>query len=328
MVDHHFGKQPAPVTGQRTADPANDILRRRASGATTALANIWIEHEPQRAIIAELLKYRDDTAGRRGVPLSGRRLSEHSQAGKSATMARLKAELAAERARAGLPPNPYQVVIVELDRRMTLKAFYQETLKALGDEYWAQPASTKMLEGRIEDWVLRLEVEILIADEVQHLLRKANDAGEVTDKLKVFLDRGVVPLVLVGDEDSVTFFRANKKLAARLGDPLKLVPLDPNSSKRDAQLFKAFCRKLDEELVSTDIFTKLSGLAEAGMLDGLITTSSGHIGRVARLVEVAAPHAVWRGAMTLEAYDLSHAVRGYAFENQWVDHDPFAINAR
>lgn len=328
MVRNHFGKIPSHITGLRKPDLNNDELRHRASDATKALAPIWIEHEPQRAIIADLHKYRDDTKGRRGVPLVGRRLSEHSQAGKSATMARLRFELAAERAALGLPPNRYQVVIVELDRRMTLKAFYQEILKALDDEFWAENASTKMLEGRIQEWVVRLEVELLVADEVQHLKRKANDANEVTDRLKVFLDRGVVPLILVGDEDSVAFFRANTKLAARLGSPLKLLPLNPIASKADARLFKMFCQNLDQKLVEANIFSELSGLADVSMLDPLLTISSGHIGRVARLVEVAVPNAVWRGAAKIESYDLSLATREYAFENGWVDHDPFAVRAR
>jgi hypothetical protein len=319
-----LGCQPAPVTGRRTPDRSDMGARRGASRARRILEELWLQHAPQQAIIDELVRYRDDTLGRRGRPLTGRRLSEHSQAGKSATMARVKHELALDRENEGRPPNAHQVIIVELDRRSTVKQLFQEILKALGDEYWAQPVSAKLLEDRITDFVRRLDVELLIVDEVQHLRRKADDAGEVTDKLKVFLDRGVVPLVLVGDEDSVEFFRENRKLAARLGERLQLLPLDPEGSARDARLFKRFCAALDEALVANNIFGRSSELTTPATLDLLLRVSGGHVGRVARLIQLAAPAAVWRGAGQVEAFDLSRAVRGYAMENGWVDHDPFA----
>ena len=322
-----LGRRPAPTTGRRSPVRTDVDARRRASRTTRLLEDLWIPHPPQEAIIDALLDYRDDTFGRRGTPLTGRRLSEHSQAGKSATMGRLKHELSRVLEIEGRPPNEHQVIIVELDRRSTVKQLYQEILKALGDEFWAAPVSAKLLEDRITDFVRRLGVELLVVDEVQHLRRRADDANEVTDKLKVFLDRGVVPLVLVGDEDSVAFFRENEKLAARLGRKLELLPLDPAAKARDAKLFKAFCAAIDDVLVTDGVFACSSGLAEPATLDRLLRVSRGHVGRIARLVQVAAPAAVRRGAERVEAYDLSGAVRGYAMENGWIDHDPFSSSA-
>lgn len=319
-----LGVQPAPITGSRTPLPRTPDIKQRSAAARQLLEDGWIEHAPQRAIIDELLDYRDETVGRLGRPLSGRRLSQFSQAGKSKTMAQLKAELAMEREAARLPPNPYQVVIVELDRRLNLKGFYQEVLRKLDDAFWDDDVSAKVLENRIGDFVRRLGVELLIADEVQHLRRKANDANEVTDRLKVFLDRGIVPLVLVGDEDSVEFFRANGKLAARLGRPLELVPLAPQTSARDAKLFKAFCAALDAALVDSGVFASSSDLTCAGTLDALLEVSGGHVGRVARLVSVAAPDAARRGADRVEPYDLSRATRGFAIGASWTTTDPFS----
>lgn len=319
-----FGTRPRPVTGRRRPHPADDAASRRASAATILLREIWIEHRPQRMIINELRKYRNDTLGCRGVPLTGRRLSQASQAGKSRTMNRLKVELAREREASGLPPNEYQVVIVELDQRTTVKQFYQEVLKALDDEFWNENVSAKLLEQRIADFVIRLDVELLIADEVQHLRRRTTDASEVTDKLKVFCDRGIAAMVLVGDEDSVEFFRENSKLAVRLGRKLELPALDPKRSSADAKLFKSFCMDLDKAIVDNGIFCELSGLASDAMLDSLLAVSGGHVGRVARLVETALPDAVWRGAEKIEAYDLSNATRDFAIENDWIDFDPFS----
>lgn len=326
MAGHRdpLGVQPAPVSGSRRLVPRTPDIKRRATLARQLLEDGWIEYAPQRAIIDELLDYRDETVGRLGRPLSGRRLSQFSQAGKSKTMARLKMELALDREAEGLPPNPYQVVIVELDRRLNLKGFYQEVLRKLDDEFWDDDVSAKVLENRIADFVRRLGVELLVADEVQHLRRKANDANEVTDRLKVFLDRGIVPLILVGDEDSVEFFRANGKLAARLGEPLQLAPLAPQKSARDAKLFKAFCAALDATLVDNGVFTSSSDLTSAQTLDALLEVSGGHVGRVARLIGVAAPNAVKRGAQRVDAYDLSRATRVFAMGASWTTTDPFS----
>lgn len=320
-----LGVQPAPLTGGRNARFGDADARRRSSLATNLLQDEWIEHAPQRAIIDELMRYRDDTRGRLGSPLTGRRLSQFSQAGKSRTMERLKTEMAIEREAAGLPVNPYQVVIVELDRRMTLKGFYQEVLRKLDDDFWDEKVNAKVLENRIADFVRRLGVEILVADEVQHLRRRANEAGEVTDRLKVFLDRGVVPLVLVGDEDSVPFFGANGKLAARLGRPLELAPL--KRVRSDAKLFKQFCVNIDTLLVSSGVFAVASGLDDSDVLDALLTVSSGHVGRVARLVGLAASEAALRGADGIEAYDLSRATREFAISAGWLTDDPFSRKA-
>lgn len=319
-----LGVQPKPITGSHTSLPRTDDIKARALAATHLLEDGWIEHDPQRAIIDELIDYRDQTIGRLGSPLSGRRLSQFSQAGKSRTMAQLKAELARERAAQGLPPNPYQVVIVELDRRLNLKGFYQEVLRKLDDDFWDADVSAKVLENRIADFVRKLGVELLIADEVQHLKRKANDANEVTDRLKVFLDRGIVPLVLVGDEDSIPFFHANGKLAARLGSPLQLAPLDPKRKAADAKLFKKFCSALDDGLIAHNIFMTSSELTSHATLTALLKVSSGHVGRVARLLSVAAPAAVRRGAACIEPYDLSRATREFAIGADWLTTDPFS----
>lgn len=68
-----------------------------------------------------------------------------------------------------------------------------------------------------------------------------------------------------------------------------------------------------------------SCLAEPHILTALIMASGGHIGRAARIIEIALPAALERSAVTMEAYDLSNAVRDFAIGLGWVDHDPFSL---
>ena len=138
------------------------------------------------------------------------------------------------------------------------------------------------------------------------------------------LDRGVVPLFFIGDETSVVFFKLNPQFAARLGDPLELKALNMGR-KADRKQFYDFCAEYDSELRRRNAIAVPTCLSEIDVLEALITASGGHIGRAARIIEVALPKALERGAVTMEPYDLSNAVRSYAIGLGWVDYDPFSV---
>lgn len=335
-----FGTQPKPVTGRCEPDLSDPTLAQREANAYTTFKTIWIDHDPQVAAMNQLRAYRLQTLGRKpGVPLSGRRLSQETQAGKSALAERLKFELAQERAAEGLPPNEFQIIIITIDKMMTLKNFYQEILKEMKDDHYVPVSerdpslrrtsvedrrSYKVLEQRISEWVLKLGVEIIVADEAQRLDQKTEGSSAVTDRIQTFLDRGVVPLVLIGNGKSHRFFEKNQDLSARLGSPIELKRLDPAHSAKDARDFKKFCKSFDEALVRTGIFPSLAELDSVANLDAFLAVSKGHIGRVARLIEEALLVAVRREAAHIERFDLSVATRAYAIKNDWVDHDPFS----
>lgn len=130
-------------------------------------------------------------------------------------------------------------------------------------------------------------------------------------------------MVLVGDETSTEFFESNKYFAARLGKPLVLKQLGDKNP--DLRLFKKFCVAFDEQLVSTNCVRISPDLAANDILDALFEVSSGHVGRVARLLEAAAPCAAERGAATIERFDLYNAVENFAIGNGWVKENPFRI---
>jgi len=198
------------------------------------------------------------------------------------------------------------------------------------DEHWNDPrAKLDELEERILQFSRRLGVEGLVGDEVQHLDRKTTDAKQVTDRFKTFLNRGILPLILVGDEEAETFFEKNGKFASRLGQPLTLKPLDVRSDQHDRQLFLSFCTRLDQSMVNAGIVSESAGLGKAGIRTQLAVLSGGHVGRVCRTVCEAAQHALWRGSPAIEVHDLSVVTRGFAMKNvKWVAHDPFSSIAK
>jgi|GEM_PF-2161183 len=356
-------KRPVRITGRASPDLNDDAAQARSERASEIVASMWVDTDRQRAILKEIRRYMrlcKTLRVRRGTAIPGRRLSQFSQAGKSAVVERLIAELAEEAIAAGEEPNPYRVVHITIDTRMSLKMLYQEILNRLADDFVGEPGplglritadlaakikgkpsdNVKIVEQRVEEWTAKLGVELVVVDEVQRLVTKPErvlehgdlddgtfftaDATDVTKKLQGFLDRGVVPLFFIGDETSEVFFMLNQQFAARLGDPLQLKPLNMGRTA-DRRQFHKFCIGYDKELRRQGAVAVPTCLSEPNVLTALITASGGHIGRAARIIEVALPKALARGAVTMEAYDLSNAVRSFAIGLDWVDHDPFSI---
>lgn len=352
-------QKPKRITGRAKPDPYDQAAQQRAEYAQDIVENIWVDTAHQRLILNEIRKYmRLCKKKRRGTPLGGRRLSQYSQAGKSAIAERLICELEEEAVAAGGQTNPFRVVHITISPRMTLKMLFLDILNRLADDFleWSGNAlkvkrqeadrirgksadNVVVLEQRIEEWVVRLGVELIVIDEVQLLASRGErsasdpdsgstvlteDAFAVTKKLQSFIDRGVVPIVFIGDETSKRFFEINSHFAARLGKPLKLPPLRLQMVA-DRKQFLGFCQEFDRQITLQGASPVPTCLTDPAILTGLIAASGGHIGRAARLIQVALPAALERGAVTLEAYDLSNAVRDYAMDLGWVDMDPFSI---
>ena len=356
-------RKPARITGRAKPDLGDAAAQARSEKAEAIVAEMWVDTDRQRAILLAIRQYMrlcKKLRKRRGTAIPGRRLSQFSQAGKSAIVERLIAELEQEAIAAGEEHNPFRVIHITIDTRMSLKMLYQEILNRLADDFLDQPGAVglrvtaemaekikgkstdnvKIVEQRVEEWTAKLGVELVVVDEVQRLVTKPErvladgdlddgtfftaDATDVTKKLQGFLDRGVVPLFFIGDETSEVFFKLNQQFAARLGDPLELKPLNMGRVA-DRRQFHKFCIEYDKELRRRGAIAAPTCLPEPDVLTALITASGGHIGRAARIIEVALPKALARAAVTMEAYDLSNAVRSFAIGLDWVDHDPFSI---
>lgn len=323
--------QPKPTTGHRSPDYSQPNLADRMKYATAILRTTKVIHRPQQDLIEELKLYRDEVLGVRGELIDGRRLSQEFQAGKSTTAELVVDRLAKERAAEGLPPNKYQVIMITCTTEMTLKEFYLAILEQMDDDFLKPKdgkarkydnRSASALQRQIGEWILALDVELLILDEIQNLHTKGGDPGRVTKRLQEMLEKGVAPLVLIGNEHSAAFFESNEDLCARLAKPLELKAL--NAEDDDAQLFEDFCNSFDDMLVERNIFPTHSGLGTERMMDGLYDVSSGHIGRVARIVKHSVLHAIKRGASHIDLYDLSCITRDFAYGLGWTDTDPFS----
>ena len=312
--------KPVPYTGHalQQFDAEGTIREARAK---EVMRNISIAYPKQTAIMERIEALRLSTLGIRGVPLPGLRLSQVSQAGKTKTLEIYIHNLQCSKEVGEAEDNYRQVVFLGLKRRVTVKMFYQRLLRELGDPH-PEKGNLETLVQRAEEFLGRLRVELLIVDEVQHLANPRSDSGEVTDELKSFLDRGVVPVVFAGNEESESFFGNNAQLSARLGAPLELNPTNLDAGD-DAKMFKAFCIGLDKAISASGLFPQSSNFGSKEVLQGLVIASSGHIGRVCRLVGAAMEHAARRDAEYVEVYDLSFAIDNIGIRSQWISYNPF-----
>ena len=328
-----LGRQPEPITGDLVESFSDPVREARVQRADQAFKAIWVDYPPQLEVKTRIRRHMEKWDGVRGTPIKGLRLSQDWHSGKSSTVERLKFELAQEQVEGGLESNPFEITHITVEEYMTLKILYQEILRQLGDDFFDEEAkkgpdqdrrTMKLLEDKIARWVRRLGVRLLVADEVQRLAEGGTPTKAVIERFQTFLDRGIVPLLLMGNAKSKAFFEVNDDLAIRCGRPLKLEPMRTRTNRIEAGIFQDFCRSFDEQLVSNNIFSTRSGLSRPNLLGPIITVTGGHIGRVARLIEETYPVALRRGAASIEAFDLSIVTREFAIVNGWVKTDPFS----
>ena len=328
-----LGRQPKPITGDSHEIYGDPVREAKVLAADQAFEKIWVDdYPPQQAVKARIRSYMQKWESVRGTPIGGLRLCQPWHSGKSSIVENLKLELAKQREIEGRPPNPFEIVHITIEHKMALKTFYQEFLRQSGDEFFGEEArrgpdqdrrTMKMLENKIARYVRKLGIRLLVADEIQRLGGAGISSKAVIERLQTFLDRGIVPLLLIGNEKSESFFSDNSDLSVRCGRPLKLEPMKTKSCAIEAGHFQNFCRSFDDQLVSTGIFAIRSGLSQKQMLDPIISVTGGHIGRVARLIEEAYPVAIRRGAASIEMLDFSIVTREYAIVNGWIKTDPF-----
>lgn len=312
---------PLPRTGHALPQHG-DEADQRAADAAGAYKKVFVPYERQTAIRSRINILRLSTIGKRDVPLDGRRLSEVSQAGKSRLL-RHYADLMNGTILADGSINPYRVLYFELKGSQTLKMFCRMILQRLGDPHW-DVGNADDVQERVRVFMRARGVELLIIDEIQHLVGDSQNKMDITDELKLFLDAGIVPVVCAGNEKSRAFFEKNDQLSARLGSPLELSPLRSKGS-HEPRLFKTFCRDLDLAMRQFNVVREPSGLDGKAALKGLLDASGGHIGRVCRIVEVAVEHAALRDADHVELYDLWHAVETFAKPQRYTKVNRFEV---
>lgn len=179
------------------------------------------------------------------------------------------------------------IVFVEVPSTPTPKSLGTAVLEAMGDQF-AHRGSAEEKLFRIVKLLTGLKVELVIFDEVQHLVeRRRTPTGATTDWLKNLLNASKVAVVLAGLKRAQDLLLANEQLRRRFSatvycDRFRID--DPESAKQFAKLLISFEKMMPvPALPLTSQNTALRFYhASFGLIDYLIKV----IDRAVRLVQM------------------------------------------
>lgn len=143
------------------------------------------------------------------------------------------------------------VLIVDVFASNSVDQFYQSILTALGD-----PEPSKGRIGaklhRIQKLVEKLEVELIIFDEIHNLLPENVGASsrKIANTIKTLMNQLKVPMILVGEPEAVTLRIDHKSIAGRFPSTHEVKPLSCKG-EREIEYFKSYMRGLSS-LISLD----------------------------------------------------------------------------
>lgn len=293
----------------------DDVLE-RAGAMLDAFEDIYILTPSHQLVHRKCEILRHANRNRNGKPKWALRLAQLSSSGKTACIEEYIRRAIAQHAGQTGQRNPHLILYVPLRGFTTPKSLCQDICRQLGDENW-QIGTLFDLINRMQDFVVRAGVEMIIIDEVQELKGKRTDRQDVTNLLKSILNHGVAPLVLVGDETSEKMFEENIHLGNRAGSTLELRALTDAAGLGE---FKGFCLALEQEMHRLGMVRAGSVLSQGPGQAKLVKWSGGHIGRVCRIIAQALEHSVLRHAVTIEMADLDYAIEHFAIPNNYRVH--------
>jgi hypothetical protein len=240
----------------------------------------------------------------KGKRMLGMTLFEPTHCGKT-TAAEQYMELRNSQAPEGRLP----IVYVSLENIGTSRSLYVSILQALDDGF-ATSGTEQILRMRAIAALEKVGAELLIVDECSHAGKKSGFGGELTSSIKQFLDRGVVPVAMLGTDAAISIFRKDRELSGRMVAPHHLGPLQWYN-ETDRELWIGFLKALDARMVADGIIAKPIGLSEPGLDQALCEATAGVIGHLVGTVRMALRSAVLDGRETIAFDDLVHAVDAF-----------------
>ncbi len=195
------------------------------------------------------------------------------------------------------------VLIVTIPQSATVKSLVGELLEALGDSFPDRGSSASQTR-RLRNLIKACGVELIIADEFQHFIDKESDKvlHDVSDWLKVLMDKTKKPVILIGMPNSDKILEANEQLKRRFTLKESLEPFGWKSAKQQ-DTFRQLLSHIDGKLP----FNERSNLDDPQVAFQIYYATEGVIGYVMKLIRGAAIRGLRQSAGKLDADLLSYA---------------------
>ncbi len=308
----------------RTGNPSPDDGSEMLAAEATVLAcfdGIYIVNHRHLPVFVALEQLRRLGLAQPGQRKRALRVLGASGSGKTTTIMAYAAKIEArlpEDERAWKRP----VVILPIHPKVKVKGWWSALLQVLGEEISRPRDTEETLRRRAYEAIARSGIELLVIDEAQHLAVSTKAIGEVTDRLKRFLDDGIVPLVFVGTSEARGLLQSNHQLVNRMLPPADIPGLRSENVK-DRRELEHFLKRLDAEIVARKLMAEPAGLDETLVAASLVQVSGGNLGRIVNLLRIALGRAHRRQASRIELLDLQSATALWAVGQDLITSNPF-----
>lgn len=195
------------------------------------------------------------------------------------------------------------VLVVTIPQSANVKSLVGELLESLGDPF-PDNGSAASQTRRLRKLIKECGVELLIADEFQHFIDKDSDKvlHDVSDWLKVLMDKTRRPIILIGMPNSAKILEANEQLKRRFTLRESLEPFGWKTDKQQDR-FRELLSHIDDKLP----FNERSNLADPVMAYRIYYATKGVIGYVMKLIRGAAIKGLRQSATKLDIDSLAYA---------------------
>ncbi|WP_241127376.1 TniB family NTP-binding protein [Novosphingobium terrae] len=283
--------------------------------AMTKLMRIRLAYPRQIAGMAELEEMRLFGLGQRGGPQLGLSLFERTGCGKSTLAEQYKLMINSE-----APEKTKPVIHARMSASGSAREMWVNVMAELDDGF-ASAGNETTLRSRAMRAMQEADVQMLIIDETQHTGNKTGFSREVTAELKLLLDTGRVPIVLLGTETAVPMIKADDEFAGRLFSPCHLAPLVMDNDD-DFELWTNLLAELDQRLVSDGILDEPVGLSNPDLADTLGEATDGIIGQLMRVMLMAVRNVARDQRKVMTMQDLSDAVDSWSIALNFAKSNP------
>lgn len=328
---HPAGSHAAPAAGpdqtgeQLSPDMRSAFLRFRQSQlaqrssrvalALSQLMRIRLPYPRQIEAMAEIEELRLLGLEMRGEQQLALNIFNRTGTGKSTIASQYKLMRAQDDA-----PGVRSVLHARMGTSGTARDLYVAIMSELGDGF-ASNGTEHTLRRRAMQMMEKAGTELLILDETQHSGQKSGFSREVTAELKIMLDTGRVPIVLLGTETAVPLVAADRELSGRMFSPCRLDPLDMDDDE-DFELWQGFLAGLDARMAADGIVATEAGLADEALALALGETCDGIIGQLMRVMTMALRNAVRDRRDAVTVGDIAVAVDEWSIEHGFAKRNP------
>ncbi|AJD41669.1 AAA domain-containing protein [Rhizobium gallicum bv. gallicum R602sp] len=233
------------------------------------------------------------------------------------------------------PPETPRHIVAEEQRKVihitvsgtsTLMSLLEDILRAYGDPNPEKGKTLGKKKERILKYIKDFGTELLIFDEMQHLLvgssgHLGSEAGRVHNTLKGFLLDGV-PVVFVGTEEAEKKVFSDGQISARCPKRLWIGKLNWKKLEH-RKCFHDYCGLVGLELQRHGLMPKRSNFIGRPTVACLFVASNGYLGHASNIIANAVEYALEQGAQSVRWEHLSTASDEYTIGEGLATYNPF-----